>query len=377
MNRLPVSRGLYPLLALAWLLGGGVSAAPAQEPEPSPEEEAKQEEKDFELGGFVDLYYAYNANRPFNRENFVPGAGIAAKRSDEVQLNLVALEIKRDPRPVGFHVIAGIGDELEILHLGEPEGEGVGRDTFENLYRASVSYAVSDRLLIEAGVYPSHIGFESGLTRDNWNYTGSWAANFSPYYQAGVKAVYTFVDGWSAGLHVVNGWQIIGDNNDGKSLGAHLGWSSDRGFLTLNAWVGPELPDDDSSLRTLWDLVGSVNVSDDLALGFEADLGRQELPGSDAAEWTALAGYLRYRLAPAWAVAVRAEQVDDPDGGISGLPQTIEEGTLTFEHRPHERVILKLEGRYDRSTEPIFASEEEGPAEKDQLLFVLGSIFTF
>jgi hypothetical protein len=347
----------------------------AQEPEPAMAEEEKK--KGFEFGGFIDLYYSYNGNSPADHTNFFPGAGVAAKRAEEFALNWAALEIRRDPEPIGFHLIAGTGNALEVLHAGEPEGESVGRDEFRNIYRASVSYAVSDRLLVEGGIYPSHIGFESALPRDLWNYTGSWAAFFSPYYQTGVKAGWTFGGGWSAGLHVVNGWQVIADNNDAKSLGAQLGWASDRSSVTVNGWAGPELPDDDSSMRTLIDVVVTTQVTDDLALAFEGYMGRQEFPESGTAEWNALAAYLRYSFSASSAVALRAERFDDPDGGISGVSQTIEEGTLTFEHRPHERLILKLEGRYDRSTDPIFNGEREDAGEKDQFLLVLGSIVTF
>jgi hypothetical protein len=50
---------------------------------------------------------------------------------------------------------------------------------------------------------------------------------------------------------------------------------------------------------------------------------------------------------------------------------------LTFEHRAHEQVIVKLEGRYDRSTERIFAANAEGASEREQFLFALATIFTF
>lgn len=371
--------------ALIFMMIAALSASAAwgQETEPAAasEEETKKEEgkdeKDWQIGGFIDLYYSYNDNRPAGHANFFPGAGVAAKRSEEFALNWAALEIRHDPEPVGFHLIAAAGNAMEILHFGEPEGETVGRDELRHVYRASVSYAVSDRLLIEGGIFPSHIGFETAIPRDTWNYTGSWTGNFTPYYQTGVKAVYSFSDQWSGELHVLNGWQIIGENNDAKSLGARLAWTGSRASVALNGWAGPELPDDDSSQRTLLDLVATAKVTDALDLAFEGYVGSQELPGAETAEWTSFAGFLRYQLAPTWAVALRAEQFDDPDGGISGVSQTIEEGTLTFEHRPHERVILKLEGRYDHSTEPIFTGEEEGTAEKDQLLFVLASIFTF
>jgi hypothetical protein len=368
-------------LAALCLFLASAARLTAQEPGPSTpaekEESEPEKEKVFELGGFIDLYYSHNDNRPAGHTNFFPGAGVAAKRAEEFALNWAALEIRRDPDPVGFRLVAAAGNAVEVLHSGEPEGETVGRDELRHVYRASVSYAVSDRLLIEGGIYPSHIGFESALPRDNWNYTGSWTANFSPYYQTGVKAVWSFADGWSAGLHVVNGWQVIADNNDAKSLGAHLGWSSERSSVTVNGWAGPELPDDDSHQRTLLDLVATTKVTDALSVAFEGYLGRQELPETASASWSSLAGYARYQLNPEWAAAVRVERFDDPDGGISGLSQTIEEGTLTFEHRPHEKLLLKLEGRYDRSTEPIFNGEVEEQGEKNQLLLVLGSIVTF
>ncbi len=362
---------LAPLILAAFL---GLPLA-AQEPAMAADE--KEEEKDWEIGGFVDLYYSYNTNHPAGHANFFPGAGVAAKRSEEFALNWAAVEIRRAPEPVGFHLIAGAGNAIEILHAGEPEGEMIGRDELRNIYRASVSYAPSERLLVEAGIFPSHIGFESALTRDTWSYTGSWAGNFTPYYQTGIKAAYTFSDHWSGELHVLNGWQIIGENNDAKSLGARLAWASPRASVALNGWRGPELQNDDSRQRMLLDLVATAKVSDALDLAFEGYVGRQELPGSDTAEWTSIAGFLRYQLAPTWAVALRAERFADPDDWISGLSQDIEEGTLTFEHRPHERVILKLEGRYDRSSARIFTGETEGTAEKDQLLFALASIFTF
>jgi hypothetical protein len=364
-----------PLIFLGFL--PVASSLAAQEPtDEEAKPQAEKNKREWQIGGFVDIYYAYNTNHPAAQTNFFPGAGIAGKRDDEFALNWAALEIQRDPDPVGFHLIAGTGNAIEVLHSGEPEGETVGRDEFRNIYRASVSYKASDRFQLEGGIYPSHIGFESGLTRDNWNYTASWGANFTPYYQTGVKGVWTFDGGWSAGVHVLNGWQIISDNNDAKSFGGQVGWSGDRGSVSLNGWYGPELPGDDKHERSLIDLVATAKVTPGLSLAFDGYVGKQELPGSDAAEWNALTGYVRYEFAP-WAVTARAERFDDPDGGISGVSQTIEDGTLTLENRIHESAVLKLEGRYDHSDAPIFTGEDPAIAERNQLLFVLAAIVTF
>src|SRR5207237_538131 len=59
---------------------------------------------DLTLHAFVDGYYAWNGNRPASHENFVPGTGTTAERANEFNLNLAAVELVRDPKPVGVHL---------------------------------------------------------------------------------------------------------------------------------------------------------------------------------------------------------------------------------------------------------------------------------
>ncbi len=59
------------------------------------------------------------------------------------------------------------------------------------------------------------------------------------------------------------------------------------------------------------------------------------------------------------AFAVRAEYYDDEDGAISGTAQTLKEVTATLEHRPVERLIVRLEGRYDHSGAVVFAATSD------------------
>ena len=65
-----------------------------------------------------------------------------------------------------------------------------GPDLARNIQEAYVGYRVTDKLWIDEGIYFSHIGFESWISRDNWTYTRSLDAEFTPYYQSGVKATY-------------------------------------------------------------------------------------------------------------------------------------------------------------------------------------------
>ena len=51
--------------------------------------------------------------------------------------------------------------------------------------------------------------------------------------------------------------------------------------------------------------------------------------------------------------------------------------TLTFELRPHPQLILKLEGRYDRSTADAFGGRDGPLTKRDGFLFVLCAVATF
>jgi hypothetical protein len=339
-------------------------------------------ERKLELSGFVDGFYSYNANQPADRENFFPGVGTSGKRDSEFALNLAQVDLVMDAAPVGFHIALGFGHATEVVHAAE-----LDPDTWEHVVRASMQYQtkVGRGLLLEGGIYPCHVGFEAFQTKDNWNYTRSWLGELSPYYQAGVKAAYPFSERWSGQLHLINGWQMIEDVNRGESVGWQVAYGGEKLTWSLNGIVGPELADPrDHDLRTFVDTVVVYEATPSFTLGGSIDAARQENALGANAEWWGAGLYGRYAPPDSRsAVAVRTEYYDDDDGAISGTAQTLKEVTLTFEHRPVESLILKLEGRYDRSDAPVFAGDDvdgSGAAirdEDDQLLALIGAVVRF
>jgi len=165
------------------LLAGAPSVLRAEQPDSA----APNEGPKLEIGGFVDVCFAWNANQP------------------------------------------------DVVHGAEPRGPAAGPEVWRQVMQASVQWQtdLGRGLLLEAGVYPSHIGLETLATRDNWNYTHSWLGELSPYYQAGLKLAYPFTEHWSAQLQLLNGWQLIADNNSGKSVGAQLAYSAARVSFSL------------------------------------------------------------------------------------------------------------------------------------------------
>lgn len=362
---------------------GSKQEAPAEEGE-KPAEQPNAAK--LQIKGFVDVYYAYNFNRPADHANFFPGTGTTAKRDNEFAINLAQVDFIVAPKPVGVHIAAGYGNSMEIVHATEVDGVATSPGVWRNLLQASleVQTRVGKGLYVQAGLFPSHIGFEAFQTKDNWNYTRSWEAELSPYYQMGVKLAYPLGERWSAQIHLLNGWQVIADNNRGKSLGWQFAYAADKVSLTFNGIVGPELPDDDHDLRALLDTVVVWKATPDWSFAACLDLGGQELPAGGDSRWEGLALYAR--LAPPEskaAFAIRVETYDDEEGGISGAEQKLREATATFELRPLDRLILKFEGRYDHSTAEVFAGDRLDPTgevirdQRDEVLLVVGAVATF
>ena len=320
------------------------------------------------IHGFIDGYYAWNGNSPASHDSFFPGAGSSGKRADEFNLNLAALEIVRDAAPLGFHLSLVAGNGADVIHAAESEG-------FRHIYQASIIYKVNDKLTIEGGIFPSHIGFESFYSKDDWNYTRSWPGELSPFYQTGVHASYQFSDHWSGELHVLNGWQIIDDNNDAKAIGGKIAYTNDRLTTSLNTFDGPELPHDNSHWRHFGDLIVSYKGTPKLSVAGSADRGHQELPGDATANWLGIAGFGRYAFDDRHAVAVRGSLFHDPDNAISGAAQKLTEETLTYEFHPVANLIVKIEGRHDHSTATVFA--RRNGLTNNQTIVVVGAVATF
>ena len=332
--------------------------------------------------GFVDVFYGLNTNRPFDGTSFVPGTGTTARRANEFNLNAAAVDVSLQPRPVGFHLTLAVGSGPDVVHASEPAGSAIGPDVWRFVYQASVSYTVpiGSGLVVEAGIYPSHIGFESFFSKDNWTYTRGWMGEFSPYYQAGVKASYAFDAHWSAQLHFLNGWQTIGDNNRANAVGTQLAWNSDAASFAFNTFAGPELPGDDSHWRLFGDLTALMKVTRRLSLGATADVGWQDRP-QGAAIWHAAAVLARLAFSDRLAVAARAEYYDDVDGFFSGAPQVLREGTATLELRPAEHLIVKLEVRQDFAGARVFSAERDAAGNptfsKTQTLAIASAVVDF
>lgn len=329
---------------------GSEAKAPEPETTQAPASAEPSFFRNLKFSGLVDVYATYNFNRPASRTNALHNFDF---NSGQFSLNLAEFVIEQPADPVGFRVDIGFGDTMDWIHGADPSTS----QTLRHLQQVYMTFKPpsTKNFVIDVGKFVTQHGAEVIETRDNWNYSRSllfaWAI---PYYHFGARARYNFTDTTFLGLHLVNGWNNVLDNNSGKTVGFQLGFSPAKGVSLLqNYMVGTEQPGPNAPRRHLLDTTVTVQANDRLWFLFNYDYGRDELQG-DSVYWTGVAGYVRYALTPRLALITRGEWFSDPDGFSTGTAQRLKEVTATLEAQIHEHMVGRFEYRVDWSDKSVF-----------------------
>lgn len=317
---------------------------------------AEEETLPVVFGGYVDTYYAYDHNEPPGRDRIF---GTQPARHNEFNVNLVYLDARINTPRLRGRLALQAGTAVQSNYATEPRIGVVSGDSLSrHIQEAVVGYRVSDKLWIDGGIFFSHIGLESWISRDNWTYTRSMAAEFSPYYQSGVKASYQWTEVISTQLHVLNGWQNISENNGNKALGLQVAYvASDRFSLTYNNFLGNQV---DTRWRYFNDWVAKIGLSDKLQVAAVLDFGfeRGATEGAPSSAWQSYSALARYQLTPELALTARLERYSDPDqvinltGTAGGF--VVHGASMGVDFALHKQVLWRNELRVFRSADAIY-----------------------
>ena len=271
------------------------------------------------FGGFVDGYYAWDTGRPATMDrSFAGGALFTTQpaRHNEFNVNLAFIEVRADGANVRGRLALQAGTSVQSNYSGEPtQGQVSGPSLSRLIQEAVVGARIGANLWVDGGVFFSHMGMESWISRDNPTYTRSLVAEYSPYYQSGVKFTWTPSATVTAQLDVVNGWQNISENNTGKGVGARLDWIAAEG--TTLSYYNFFSDEAGSQLRT-FNGVGAKLTRGAWTLLGQADAGSQAHASSSASSWYGLMALARRQVSPTIAVVGRVERFVDDDQVVMG-----------------------------------------------------------
>ena len=222
----------------------------------------------FTVYGFVDAYYGYDFKhaRGHERPNFI----FSHNRQNEFTVNQGLIGLRYDNDQVRGEV---------GLHAGTyPSANYAPEDPIiRNIYQAYAGFRPFRKAWIDAGIFSSHIGIESALSKNNWTLTRSLAAEGSPYYEAGVKFTYEVDSKLTLTALVLNGWQNIRETNQAKALGTQIQWqATDKLLINSSTFYGNEQPEGLVRRRRFFhDFYARYAASDRLSLALVFDVGKQ------------------------------------------------------------------------------------------------------
>ncbi|NOW93750.1 porin [Mucilaginibacter sp. SG564] len=267
------------------------------------------------ISAYLEAYYNYDFNRPLN--NTMPPFLYNFSRNNEVNLNLAYIKAAYSSDKVRGNFTFATGTYMNANYSAEP-------GLLKNIYEANIGVRLSSKnnLWIDAGVLPSHIGWESAVGKDNPTLSRSLAAENSPYFETGARLSYTSQnEKWYLSALVLNGWQRIQriDGNTTPAFGTQVTFKpSSKITLNSSTFIGNDKPDSVRKMRYFHDFYGIFQLSDKWAatLGFDIGAEQKTKGSSDFNTWYTSALILKYAATSKTSIGVRAEYYNDKNGVI-------------------------------------------------------------
>jgi hypothetical protein len=328
-----------------------------------------RDDKPWHFSGYVETYYLFDFDKPEDHNR--PGFVYSHNRHNEVNLNLGFLKAAYTASQVRANLAFMAGTYTNANLSAEP---GVLRNILEA--NAGVRLSKSHNFWIDAGVFNSHIGFESAVGKDCWNMTRSLQAENSPYFEAGAKISYTTPnEKWYISGLLLNGWQRIQriNGNNTPAFGHQLTYKpSEKITLNSSSFIGNDQPDTSRQMRYFHNLYGVFQISPKVSLiaGFDIGAEQKSKESSTYNTWYAPILIARLAVSEKIAIGLRGEYYQDVHGVI--IDTGTRNGFQTFGFSAnldlalHDNFLWRVEARRLNSKDPIFT--RDGLAKKDNFI---------
>lgn len=327
-----------------------------------PQKPIGQISKSLSISGYLETYYTYDFANPENhiRQPFV----YAYNRHNELNVNLALIKLSYVTENVRTNIAFMAGTYSNDNLASEP---GV----MKNIYEANVGFKISKKknLWIDAGVFTSHIGFESAVGKDCWTLTRSIMADNSPYYETGAKISYTTDNGkWFVSGLILNGWQRIyrPDGNNFPAFGHHLTYKpNSKVTINSSSYIGSDKPDTTRQMRYFHNFYSQFQFHEKFGMivGFDIGAQQQSKKSNTYNTWYAPILILKINPTEKLSIAARGEYYSDASGVIisTGTPNSFQTFgySLNFDYLIHENVLWRIEGRGFSSKDKIFVLNDK------------------
>lgn len=321
------------------------------------------------LSGYVEAYYAHDFTAPKTAQER-PGFLYNHKRNREVNINLAFVKAAYTSERIRGNLAVQVGTYAQYNYAAE-------QDLIKNIFEANagVKLSGSHDLWLDAGIFSSHIGFESAISKDCWTLTRSLLAENSPYYLSGAKLTYNTGtpdrpnSNWTFVVSVLNGWQRVAKlpGYSGMAVSTQVQYRPSSN-LTLNwsSFLGSDRPDSLKQGRFFNNFYAIINPTGKFGVILGFDIGADRKPvvngdrrvGKGSYVWYSPVVIARLATSERSYVAGRIEYYDDKNSVIisTNTPNGFQTWgySLNYDYAILPTALFRIEGRVFNSKDAIF-----------------------
>lgn len=305
------------------------------------------EHHNFSISTYVDAYYASYTDS-VGQGNFQKFP-TTAPRSNSFGLNMAMITAKYSTG----HIRSNI-----TLHYGDIVLSTWSKN-YQFIQEANAGFAICKKLWFDAGFFRSHIGAEGIFGKENITSSVAVGTFNQPYYEAGLRFNYLPTDKLSISVYLLNGYNIIEDNNNKKSLGMLATYIfNDKLSLSYSNYLGDDSPISDTlthfrSYHNIYLNYQNKKLKVQLAADYCTQQNSDTTHKHTASMYNALAT-VRYQALKKYGVYGRGEIYNDPSGILSGIyidKTNRQTGlklwgiTAGIEYKPTDNSYVRLEAR--------------------------------
>ena len=325
--------------------------------------------KNITFGGYIENYFAYDLDASKNQVKQPFYYNHPQRNEINLNIGMIKLGYNDDEHRGQLSLMTGHYAQYNLA--AEPI-------LLQTIYEASVGFKLKKHLWLDVGVFPSHIGCETAIGKDNFTLTRSLIAENSPYFETGAKLCYDRGGKWAFTFLILNGWQNIKETNGDKALGTLVTYKPNQ-KLTINScsFAGNEKADTAKQYRLFHDLNFIWNATEKFSMILAMDIGVQQQPKVDTADtkWDAWHGgslQLRYAFTKKLSASLRFEEywdknmvivtptpvVDPTTGAFRNAAYNCVGGSVNLDYKPYKNVMWRTELKYMKSDDTIFYNAE-------------------
>lgn len=314
-----------------------------------------------DFSGYIDASYNYNFSGGMTNSLRSYDA-----RANQILLNNVHLGIAGTPSDkVSYYAEVDFGTDAAVHGLLHQSGLGAGPVAVD-IQEAAITYAFSDAVKFTGGKFVTFQGIEVIESPLNPTISRGYLYGLSEAYTH-VGGYFTFIPSGVIDLKVgvINGWDLLIDNNMDKSFISRLGVNlGDPLAFGISFYTGIEQVNSEN-WRNSVDITGVTKVIPGITLYFQGNYGTEtftDISGDTDTKWFGFGLQPVIALTEMFDLGFRAEYFADDQGARTGIPSLNAFNLTLVPTIKCEAATFRFEYRFDSSNKEIFI-EETGVAD--------------